>query len=189
MPIIPFPMPGLVITNNNLEETKSIIRENSLKEIKFPPPAGSEGAGCSGSNSETEYVVHSPFSTSDDKPEPEPSEPGEPGDYVVMFSSRRPSQQILVTRHLQDTEEEPIFHLEQMSFSPEEENRPGRDGLAGLTGLERRRYKKGNKHRGGDYDYCLLDLGTGIQKRSSSFSGGMGGPSQRPWKTVTYNKK
>ena len=42
MPIIPFPMPGLVITNNNLEETKSIIRENSLKEIKFPPPAGSE---------------------------------------------------------------------------------------------------------------------------------------------------
>ena len=58
-----------------------------------------------------------------------------------------------------------------------------------LAGLERRRYKKGNKHRGGDYDYCLLDLGTGIQKRSSSFSGGMGGPSQRPWKTVTYNKK
>ena len=79
-------------------------------------------------------MVHSPFSTSDDKQEPEPSEPGEPGDYVVMFSSRRPSQQILVTRHLQDTEEEPIFHLEQMSFSPEEENRPGRDGLAGLTG-------------------------------------------------------
>ena len=64
-----------------------------------------------------------------------------------------------------------------------------RGGEPLLAGLERRRYKKGNKHRGGDYDYCLLDLGTGIQKRSSSFSGGMGGPSQRPWKTVTYNKK
>ena len=42
MPIIPFPMPSLVIANNNLEETKTIIRENSLKDIKFHQPAGSE---------------------------------------------------------------------------------------------------------------------------------------------------
>ena len=40
LPIIPFPMPNLVITNNNLEETKTIIRENSLKDIKFPQPTG-----------------------------------------------------------------------------------------------------------------------------------------------------
>ena len=42
MPIIPFPMPSLVIANNNLEETKTIIRENSLKDIKFHQPSGSE---------------------------------------------------------------------------------------------------------------------------------------------------
>ena len=124
-------------------------------------------------------MVHSPFIVSDDK-----TESGEVGDYMVMFSSRRPSQQILLTRH--ETEEEPIFHLEQMSISVEDRPGGGRDGLAELSGLERRRYKKGNKQRG-DYDYCLLDLGTG-QKRSRSFSSGIG-PSQRPWKTITYNKK
>merc|ERR1711953_1064312 len=137
-------MPNVVISNNNLEETKTIIRENSLKEIKCPLPVGSEGAECSGSKSETEYVVHSPFIISDEKPEPE-----EPGDYMVMFTSRRPSQQILLRRH--ETEEEQIFQLDQMSFSPPEETGGGWrqevDGLAGLSGLERRRYKKGNKHK------------------------------------------
>ena len=145
-----------------------------------------EGVHYPGSNSETEYVVHSPFIISDDKTEPGDS--GEPGDYMVMFSSRRPSQQILLTRHEETEEEQQIFHLEQMSISAEEETGAGRDGLAGLTGLERRRYKKANKHRG---DYCLLDLGTssaGIQRRSSSFSSGTGSR-QRQWKTITYNKK
>ena len=44
LPIIPFPMPNLVINNNNLEESKTIIRENSLKDIKFlhQPTADSE---------------------------------------------------------------------------------------------------------------------------------------------------
>ena len=136
-------------------------------------------------------MVHSPFIISDEKTQPsepgdhgEPGEPGEPGDYMVMFSSRRPSQQILLTRH--ETEEEPIFQMEQMSLSAEDQTGAGRDGLAELSGLERRRYKKGHKQRG-DYDYCLLDLGQG-KRRSSSFSSGME-PSRRPWKTITYNKK
>ena len=42
MPIIPFPMPSLVIANNNLEETKTIIRENSVKDIKFHQQTDSE---------------------------------------------------------------------------------------------------------------------------------------------------
>ena len=102
---------------------------------------------------------------------------------MVMFTSRRPSQQILLRS--QETEEEQIFQLDQLSLSPEPEAGGCRDGLAGLSGLERRRYKKGNKHKG---DYCLLDLGTGHQRRTSSFSSGMGA-SQKPWKTITYNKK
>ena len=101
-------------------------------------------------------MVHSPFIISD---EPH-TEPGEPGDYMVMFSSRRPSQQLLLTRHREEAEEEQqIFHLEQMNISSSSSSAEvgaGRDGLAGLSGLERRRYRKGNKHRG---DYCLLDLG------------------------------
>ena len=42
MPIIPFPMPNVVITNNNLEETKTNIRETSEKDIKFDQSIGSE---------------------------------------------------------------------------------------------------------------------------------------------------
>ena len=135
-------------------------------------------------------MVHSPFIISD---EPH-TEPGEPGDYMVMFSSRRPSQQLLLTRHREEAEEEQqIFQLEQMNISSSSssaEAGAGRDGLAGLSGLERRRYRKANKHRG---DYCLLDLGEGAasKRRSSSFSSGMGVSSgrQRQWKTITYNKK
>ena len=149
----------------------------------------SQGVHYPGSNSETEYVVHSPFIISDQTTK----EPEEPGDYMVMFTSRRPSQQLLLRRHA-DTEEEEIFHLEQMNLSVSSEDPEGglgpglaRDGLTGLTGLERRRYKKGNKHRG---DYCLLDLGA-RHRRSSSFSSGLGaGQSRvRQWKTITYNKK
>ena len=34
LPIIPFPCPSFVILDKNLEETKSLTRENSFKEIK-----------------------------------------------------------------------------------------------------------------------------------------------------------
>ena len=37
LPIIPFPCPNFVILDKNLEETKSLIRENSYKEMTFSP--------------------------------------------------------------------------------------------------------------------------------------------------------
>ena len=37
LPIIPFPCPNFVIIDKNLEETKSLIRENSYKEMTISP--------------------------------------------------------------------------------------------------------------------------------------------------------
>ena len=42
LPIIPFPMPNFEISNNNLEESRSIMRENSLDDMKFDVPS----TGC-----------------------------------------------------------------------------------------------------------------------------------------------
>ena len=42
MPIIPFPMPNVLITNNNLEENRTNIRETSVKDTKFDQSIGSE---------------------------------------------------------------------------------------------------------------------------------------------------
>ena len=109
-------------------------------------------------------------------------------------------------------EEEPIFHLEQMTIpkddlelslpvtkplnftkSPscnKEEFTGNCDSISPLSQEDQRKYKKGNKHKG---DYCFVDLGLGEdkvgsqaqadKKRSSSFS------NHRSWKTLTFNKK
>ena len=60
-----------------------------------------------------------------------------------------------------------------------------------LSADDKRKYKKGNKHKG---DYCFVDLGLEPapapapgpdKRRSSSFSCSQ----HKPWKTLTFNKK
>ena len=106
-------------------------------------------------------MIHSPLTVSEESPEEESS-------YMVMATSRRPSQQILLATARPDSEEEQIFDLEQMSLQGEEQSNV----------RLRRRYRKANKHRG---DYCLVDL----KKRSSSFSGGTTN-NVKSWKSLTF---
>ena len=121
---------------------------------------------------ETDYVIHSP-EIAEDSLRVEREE--EESSYMTMVTmSRRPSHQIVMGRTRPDSEEEPIFHLEQTFHQDQEEERSGRVGVS-------RRYRKANKHRG---DYCLLDM----KKRSSSFSSGTTSNS-RAWKSITFNKK
>ena len=73
------------------------------------------------------------------------------------------------------------------TFTVQGAEEPPHDSISPLplSADDKRKYKKGNKHKG---DYCFVDLGlepAPDKRRSSSFSCSQ----HKPWKTLTFNKK
>ena len=78
-------------------------------------------------------------------------------------------------------------HNAMNTFTVQGAEEPPHDSISPLplSADDKRKYKKGNKHKG---DYCFVDLGlepAPDKRRSSSFSCSQ----HKPWKTLTFNKK